>query len=99
MAGCSSQWRIVPFGKARGKSLDAICAMSGRPAPQPHVARAAQASSHLMLERTGVLPDIRCMAKLAKNGRKVSRPAKGDEIYGYTREGLPVWKPSFKPKS
>ena len=39
------------------------------------------------------------MAKLAKNGRKVSRPAKGDEIYGYTREGLPVWKPSFKPKS
>ena len=43
--------------------------------------------------------DIAAMAKSAKTGRKASRSSKGDEILGYTAEGLPVWKPSFRPKS
>jgi hypothetical protein len=41
--------------------------------------------------------DIAAMAKAAKKARK--RPAKRDEILGYTPEGLPVWKPSLPPKS
>jgi hypothetical protein len=37
---------------------------------------------------------------MAKATRKVKkRLAKRDEIYGYTPEGLPVWRPSFPPKS
>ena len=55
----------------------------------------------LPLESVQPIDDIPFMARSIKNGRpkKASHAAKGDEIYGYTREGLPVWKPAFKPKS
>jgi hypothetical protein len=41
--------------------------------------------------------DIAAMAKATTKAKK--RSAKRDEILGYTPEGLPVWKPSFPPKS
>ena len=46
------------------------------------------------LERRSTAYHSSDMAKLAKKST-----AKGSEVHGRTREGLPVWKPSVRPKN